>query len=117
VCPINGARSVASIASEIVLDRLLLDHRPEADLLNVFAYHRGVIASGWAPAATPTPMVIPQIMTEASSRTTRSVNDLMPFSSRTSFAQLFSRLDRLVKSYLDAPHAARRATRYVRMPY
>ena len=42
-CPV---RVVASIPSEIVHDRLLLDHCPEADPLNVFAYYRGaVIAS------------------------------------------------------------------------
>ena len=34
-------RVVASIASEVVHDRLLLDHCPEADLLNPFAYYRG----------------------------------------------------------------------------
>src|ERR1700733_8381473 len=37
-CPVGV---VASIAREIVLDRLLLDHCPVADLLNVLAYHGG----------------------------------------------------------------------------
>ena len=34
-------RIVASVAREIIHDRLLLDHRPVTDFLNLFAYYRG----------------------------------------------------------------------------